>query len=175
MITAHNQWLLMVRSIPYWTTSVFSYNVTDLVLIYESLTSSAFVVRRLTLNSLTNAERRPTAHSLGWTEPFYNFGRTENISPCLTVPLLFCVQPLPRERAHWSAAQQWTSACVRCCGKVCLASIWLAMNFRSGSTIPAFRRHIKIRINLSWNTKLFILNLISIMHCAVRRCRTVVQ
>jgi hypothetical protein len=33
------------RSIPYWTTSVFSSAVTDLVLIYESVTSSAFVVR----------------------------------------------------------------------------------------------------------------------------------
>jgi hypothetical protein len=33
----------MTRSTPYWTTSVFSYTVTDLVLIYESVTSSASV------------------------------------------------------------------------------------------------------------------------------------
>jgi hypothetical protein len=38
-MTAHNQWLSNTRSIPYWTTSVFSSAVTDLVLIYESLTS----------------------------------------------------------------------------------------------------------------------------------------
>jgi hypothetical protein len=36
---AHNQWLPKTRSIPYWTTSVFSPAVTDLVLIYESVTS----------------------------------------------------------------------------------------------------------------------------------------
>jgi hypothetical protein len=41
------------RSIPYWTTSVFSFIVTDLVLIYESVTSSVFVFRWLTLHSWT--------------------------------------------------------------------------------------------------------------------------
>jgi hypothetical protein len=40
IITAHNQWLPKTRSIPHWTTSVFSSTVTDLVLIYESVTSS---------------------------------------------------------------------------------------------------------------------------------------
>jgi hypothetical protein len=76
IITAHNQWLFKTRSIPYWTTSVFSSTVTDLVLIYESVTSSASVVLWLTfhrwtlnsltnesLKSLTNAERRPTRQS----------------------------------------------------------------------------------------------------------------
>jgi hypothetical protein len=38
---AYSRWL---ASIPYWTTSVFSSTVTDLVLIYESVTSSASVV-----------------------------------------------------------------------------------------------------------------------------------
>jgi hypothetical protein len=51
---------LKTRSSPYWTTSVFSSTVTDLVLIYESVTSSASVVRWLswTLNStqLLNSE-----------------------------------------------------------------------------------------------------------------------
>jgi hypothetical protein len=37
--TAHNQWLPKTRSIPYWTTSIFSSIVSDLVLIYESVTS----------------------------------------------------------------------------------------------------------------------------------------
>jgi hypothetical protein len=39
LITAHNRWLPKTRSIPYWTTSVFSSSVTELVLIYESVTS----------------------------------------------------------------------------------------------------------------------------------------
>jgi hypothetical protein len=38
--TAHNQGLPKTRSIPYWTTSVFSSIVTDLFLIYKSVTSS---------------------------------------------------------------------------------------------------------------------------------------
>jgi hypothetical protein len=36
--TAHNQWLPKTRSIPCWTSSVFSSTVTDLVRIYESVT-----------------------------------------------------------------------------------------------------------------------------------------
>jgi hypothetical protein len=47
-ITAHNQWLSKTRSIPSWTVSVFSSFVIDLVLIYESLTSSVSVVRSIT-------------------------------------------------------------------------------------------------------------------------------
>jgi hypothetical protein len=53
IITAHNQWLFKTHSVSYWTTSVFSSAVTDLVLIYESVTSSASVVRWLTLHSWT--------------------------------------------------------------------------------------------------------------------------
>jgi hypothetical protein len=52
-ITAHNQWLLNTCSIPYWTMSVFSSLVTDLVLIYKSVTSSTSVVHWLTLHSWT--------------------------------------------------------------------------------------------------------------------------
>jgi hypothetical protein len=37
-ITAHNQRLPKTRSVPYWTTSVFSSTVTDSVLIYELIT-----------------------------------------------------------------------------------------------------------------------------------------
>jgi hypothetical protein len=51
IIAAHNQWLPKARSIPYWTTSVFSSTATDLVLIYESATSSPSAVRWLTLHS----------------------------------------------------------------------------------------------------------------------------
>jgi hypothetical protein len=62
------QWVSSTRSTPYWTTSVFSSTVTDLVLIYELVISSAFVVRWLTLhtwtlNSLTNYECRMTSQS----------------------------------------------------------------------------------------------------------------
>jgi hypothetical protein len=39
-ITADNQLLSETCSIPYWTSSVFSSTVTDLVLIYESVISS---------------------------------------------------------------------------------------------------------------------------------------
>jgi hypothetical protein len=53
IITAHNRWLPQTRSITYWTTSVFSPTVTDLVLIYESVTSSASVVGWLKLLSWT--------------------------------------------------------------------------------------------------------------------------
>jgi hypothetical protein len=40
-ITAHNQWLSKTRSIPYRSTSAFSSPVTDLVLIYKSVSSTA--------------------------------------------------------------------------------------------------------------------------------------
>jgi hypothetical protein len=53
IITAHKQWLPKTRSVPYWTTCVFSSTVIDLVLIYESVTSSASIVRWLTLHSWT--------------------------------------------------------------------------------------------------------------------------
>jgi hypothetical protein len=49
----NSQSMTKTPSIPYWTTSVLSSAVTDLVLIYESVTSSAFVVRWLTLHSWT--------------------------------------------------------------------------------------------------------------------------
>jgi hypothetical protein len=53
IITAHNQWLSKTCSIPYWTTSAFPTAVTDLVLIYELVTSSDSVARWLTLHSWT--------------------------------------------------------------------------------------------------------------------------
>jgi hypothetical protein len=49
--TTHNEWLPKTRSIPYWITSIISSTVTDFVLIYESVTSSASVVRWLALHS----------------------------------------------------------------------------------------------------------------------------
>jgi hypothetical protein len=55
IITAHNQWLPKTRSIPYWTTSAFSSTVTDFILIYESVTFSASVVRSTDEYSLLNS------------------------------------------------------------------------------------------------------------------------
>jgi hypothetical protein len=67
IITAYNLWLSKTRSIPYWTTSVFSSVVTDLVLNYESVTSASGVrwltLHIWTLNSLT-AELLLTRSSL---------------------------------------------------------------------------------------------------------------
>jgi hypothetical protein len=40
IITPHNWWVPKIRSIPNLTMSVFSFIVTDLVLIYESVSSS---------------------------------------------------------------------------------------------------------------------------------------
>jgi hypothetical protein len=53
IITAHNQWLTNTRSILYWTANVFSSTMNGLVLIYESVTSSASVARWLTLHNWT--------------------------------------------------------------------------------------------------------------------------
>jgi hypothetical protein len=40
------------------------------------------------------------------------------------------------------------SVCIRCSGKVCWERLWLAMDLRSGSIIPTFRRHVTIWV--SW-------------------------
>jgi hypothetical protein len=36
------------------------------------------------------------------------------------------------------------SVSIRCSGNVCLAGRWLGIDFRSDSSIPAFRRHVTI-------------------------------
>jgi hypothetical protein len=96
--TAHNQWLPKTRF-------VFSSTVTDSVLIYESVTTSASGVRWLTLT----AEHSTFLRMNHWT-PFrttkqlihkwtlFHSGRTEYKSPRLTVPLLFYLYPLSRKR-----------------------------------------------------------------------------
>jgi hypothetical protein len=113
-IIAQNRWLSQTRSISYWTKRVCSSTVTDLVLIYESTTSSSSVVGWLTinswtLNSLTKSEWRiikapyeRITTELSWTEPTSR--RTECRSPCLSVPLLFCFYPLPRKHV---LASRW--------------------------------------------------------------------
>jgi hypothetical protein len=98
--TAHNQWLPKIRSIPCWTT----FAVADLVLIYESVTSSASVVLCLTLHSWTL--NTLTNEWVLMCTPFIlvTSGRTQYEPPPTTVPLLLCAysllgnvftQPLP--------------------------------------------------------------------------------
>jgi hypothetical protein len=54
IITAHNQCLSKIRSIPCWTTSVFSSTVTDLVLIYESVTYESRRTNKLSWTENSN-------------------------------------------------------------------------------------------------------------------------
>jgi hypothetical protein len=89
IMTARNQWLTKTRSIPCWTTSVFSSYCDYLVLIYGSVTSSAFVVRWLTvysgtLNTLTS-ECRLTRFSLH--SRFYSLAITMKNVCCLRVSM----------------------------------------------------------------------------------------
>jgi hypothetical protein len=100
IMTAHNQWLPKNRSIPHWTRGVFSSTVTDLVLIYESVTSSASVVRWLTLHSWTLTFwilLRLTNPNHEWS-PFYNSGRTEERAPPRTVRLLLFASSVAKKR-----------------------------------------------------------------------------
>jgi hypothetical protein len=84
--TAHSQWLAKTRSILYWIISVFSSTVTDLVMIYESVTSTATVLR-MTAMEFTN-------------ELSFTTSGEPTMSQCLTVPLLFC---------HFTAAETCVS------------------------------------------------------------------
>jgi hypothetical protein len=43
------------------------------------------------------------------------------------------------------------SLSIRCSTNVCFVSLWLAIDFRSGSTISAFRRHVILCLEYKWN------------------------
>jgi hypothetical protein len=211
IITAHNQWLLKTRSIPDWTTSVFSSPVTDLVLIYESVTSSASVVCWLTFHSWTlnlriNQSRMTALLRLNRSESdsesyVTTYGQSARLSwnkapiwdlrpdfyYCQTVAGLLiygrslwreneyvvynCIWPSPalnRSSLHgfsYRLPVTMENVCchgnvltepltgnglVRCYRKVCLASRCLAMDFRSGSAIPAFRYRVTLYIFRLW-------------------------
>jgi hypothetical protein len=85
IITAHNQWLSKTRSIPYWTTSDFC--MIDLVLIYESVTASASLVRWFTLHnwtlkSVTTEPRFPCDWAMNaWWMPLFLSARLLLLSP----------------------------------------------------------------------------------------------
>jgi hypothetical protein len=75
IITVHNQWQPKTCSIPYWTTRVFSSAVTDLVLIYESVTYKSLRTndeRRITCEWTLESESHVTTDgrsaSLSWNE-----------------------------------------------------------------------------------------------------------
>jgi hypothetical protein len=92
---AHNQWLPTTRSIPYWTTSVFPCVVTDLVLIYESVTSTNDL--RFTRDEWWTKNDLRMNH----VSPFYNFGAnriqiTTSNSSCYCV-LIRCCGNVPSE------------------------------------------------------------------------------
>jgi hypothetical protein len=80
----------------------------------------------------------------GASSDFITSGRTEYKSPGLTDILFSSVYSLQWECPYRTFDQQWTSASVRCCGNMCLASRWLVVDFRSGSTVPTFRHHVTI-------------------------------
>jgi hypothetical protein len=102
IITAHNQWLPKTPSIPYRTTNVFSSIVTDLVLIYEPVTSSGSIVCWLMLHSWTLNHNCNLTDFLFTTDDFlstnesewtllYNLGRTKGRPPPWRVCLLLFV------------------------------------------------------------------------------------
>jgi hypothetical protein len=94
ILTSHNQWLSETCSIPYWTTSVFPSTVTDLVLIYESVTSSASVFRWLTLNYFYEWISEVANEFF-----FNNSGRTVERPPPRTVRQLLSVSSVATKRA----------------------------------------------------------------------------
>jgi hypothetical protein len=100
--TAHNQWPSKTHSIPYWTTSVFSFTVTNLILIYESVTSSASVVRWLTLHSWTLNCSYEWLKWLHESTLFYNSGRTEDRPPPRNIRLLASVSSVATKRVSIS-------------------------------------------------------------------------
>jgi hypothetical protein len=105
--------------------------MTDLFLIYESVTSSASNVRWLALHSWTLDFSWLNHWTLfNWTKlpndgSFYNFGQTEDKSPCLTVPLLFCFLCL--NIAVGTIAQQWIIPWLFAAEGTCLPNCCLAM------------------------------------------------
>jgi hypothetical protein len=121
-ITAHNPWLPKTRSIPNWTTSVFSSTVTDLVLINKSATSSTTtalnddcLMNPLTTESLNspgnaalNSLSNPSTRELTL---FYNLGRIEKRSPPRTVHLLFCCS-VATKRSYRTVVQQLIISCL---------------------------------------------------------------
>jgi hypothetical protein len=149
-MTVHNQWLSKSRSISYWTTSVFS-TVTGLVLIYESVTSSAASVRWLTLHNWTlnsttelsyefwmsNVESLANECVVTWPT-YITSGRTEYKSPLQTVPLLLCAYPLLRKSVSILWLRSDFHKPIHCCGNVSTESLSSSGHLCSASLIAHF-------------------------------------
>jgi hypothetical protein len=144
----HDQWLSKTRSIPYWTMSVFSSAVTDLVLIYESVTSSTATA--LNDDCRTNElfwvwglcyDRRSAGQSvleqsthLGLTtrswllsdSPLYSLARIHG-NYCLLVRIRgnLCWIFVDTKRAYRTVAQQWIILCLFVAGGT---SVWRAVD-----------------------------------------------
>jgi hypothetical protein len=128
------------HSTPYWTTSVFSSIVIDLVLIYELVTSSVSVVCWFE-HSITTAIWLTSLLQMTYKSitcpPFTPQCKT-NIKHYFQQFRLFRVYPLlcKHELIPWHA---------KCClANRVLASRCLAMNVCSDFTIPAFSHHVTI-------------------------------
>jgi hypothetical protein len=125
IITAHSQWLSKTRSLPYWTTSVFSSPVSDLVLIYESVTSSASVVRWLTLHS--------------WTLSYWALLRRNHWNPLRMIPLSFITRG-ERTRDHHLEQFVCFIRCYETCVSL-LATLW----YLQACSLQRFDFHKHIR------------------------------
>jgi hypothetical protein len=113
-MTTHNQWLHKTRSIPYWTTNVFSSTVkNDERRIYELVLGSPFYCDCLERH-LSDEYSRSSLLILASAYPWKLF------VSCGFICILFVVV------------------------KTCLPDRWLAMGFRCGSTVPAGMPHITI-------------------------------
>jgi hypothetical protein len=121
IITAHNQWVSRTRSIPYWTTSVFSSTATN-------------DERRITesLDSLTNEQN--------WLpgEP--------NMDHHLKLLLCYLFYPLPQKHACPTVAQQmYYSMSMHCLGNVLTESTsTLAPLFRLSGVISQYVEPISV-------------------------------
>jgi hypothetical protein len=115
IITAQNQWLSKTCSIPYWTTSVFSSTVTDLVPIYESVTSSTATALRMTRTELKN-------------ELFFITSVEPNKSHYALQFLYYSLIPLPLKRVLVNLWLAMDFSSVRC-ENLCLASCWFWLHY----------------------------------------------
>jgi hypothetical protein len=101
--------------------------VTDFVLIYESVTSTATAL---------NDDCRTNDSESRLTLELNKLSGELHIHPHVLEFLCYSVIPLSRKHV--------------------LASCCLAMNFRSGSTIPAFRRHVTVYKKLHYKAPLIV-------------------
>jgi hypothetical protein len=92
------------------------------------------------LLTLLNAKSR-----LSWTELTSRWTKYESL--CLTVPLLLCFSVFNhrcRNVLNELLPRKWIFPCSSVAWGTCLPNRCLGMNFLSGSTLLAFRRHVTV-------------------------------